>query len=719
MGLFVLLVCYLLLYPSYGVALQESSWVKGFIISVIGFGIGYGWWRGREVRAWNALLYILCLLMGGAMSVLLFLSPANFLGETSVVTFFSFSVVHLLVTVVGILILGCWCVGIGSLFTKIEKGNEIAHQIWSFVLGASLLSFLGLCLARFGWFSLSIWVGIFMGSGVLLFSFWRDLWRTMCSFSYRLNPREHFFIAFVGSIFSVNFLQGALPFSLGWDASNQYLLTVETLLNQGVLRSSVFPPFGELLSSLVGFVGGVASVNLLLVLLGGILPWGIYVFLRSQRVESRMAIVLALLFFMIPALQFQMSQDVKFDIYILWGALGALYLWKQNYRYQSLWIWGCMPLVKLTTFWFFPVLILWVLVSGWKDRSFKSVFCSGVVLVLPFCIWVGTNVIDSLQGDHQRYATMGFWLSGSDGRPTLKLPEQEVGIGSDAIPVNTGYKEEVERYSGFSSNIFTKAWHVFKATEIPTFSRQFVDLSFWWLGLVIMLCSTAWWIRHKAYFFELSLGLSFVVLWLLMGEGIGWYVLPGLLCLCLSSTQYVNGYLKGKELKVLAGLGLIAIVLGVMMRWSSFSLISAQSTISWWAFPSGENRERLSRLFFDEERSVARILNADKEALVLRVGTMTRFWVEGADERFIEDSQLDVVAGIMVRLTDERVIPYLISQGVEYVLIDRGTTSIEKDKNGTLHQKFKKLEVVLRKSDSSEVSILFQGERIILIKLSR
>ena len=282
-GFSLLLLAYLYFNPGYRDWLVEWTFVPGFVTSLLGFGFGYAWWRQFKLNMLTALGYIITLWLWLALVVLLFFLPVGFLGDTSVFVFLFRSFFHISWTLLLLTLFGFWVVmlgmGIGTLFSV--KARDYTSFIVAFCVGAGVLSVIVFVLSKLGLFYPALWVGLFMGTQVLLWPFWQRSWHFFTQWNVSLDRWQVVGLAGLGSVVGLNILQGSLPFSLGWDASNQYLLTVKTLLEEGHLRSGVFPPFGELLSSIPGLVTGIAGVNLWLILLGGLLPLGIYIFLVS------------------------------------------------------------------------------------------------------------------------------------------------------------------------------------------------------------------------------------------------------------------------------------------------------------------------------------------------------------------------------------------------------------------------------------------------------
>ena len=93
---------------------------------------------------------------------------------------------------------------------------------------------------------------------------------------------------------------------------------------------------------------------------------------------------------------------------------------------------------------------------------------------------------------------------------------------------------------------------------------------------------------------------------------------------------------------------------------------------------------------------------------------MTKFFVRNPDERIFDDAQLDFFANqIFPEKNGAIALERLRENGFVYLLLDRATTSIEKNTTGSLHQKFADFESFAQKN----LKILFFGDRLILFEI--
>ena len=177
-----LLGFYISFHPLYPSLLMGGAANSGLVLALVGFGFTYLWWHLRPVSLLNIGGYLLGLWSLLALVVVLFLSPASFLGEANVMAFLFRSIFHLVLALLGILITGLWFAGIGSkiLQKQRKKSDHTAFWVASFWLGFWLVALMGFILARGGIFSPMIWTGLFSGESGLVMALLKILLAILC-----------------------------------------------------------------------------------------------------------------------------------------------------------------------------------------------------------------------------------------------------------------------------------------------------------------------------------------------------------------------------------------------------------------------------------------------------------------------------------------------------------------------------------------------------------
>jgi hypothetical protein len=341
----------------------------------------------------------------------------------------------------------------------------------------------------------------------------------------------------------LNFSQNFYPFSVGWDSANHYLLTIKLLIENGDLRTGIFPAFIEIVLGIFGKIFGLTGVQFLIIFWGSLLPITFYMVGKRFKINNLLNILLAISLFFIPAIQFQFSNDVKLDIIYLQLLLVILAYFQTK---RSLLLLGFAPLAKLTAFWLFPVAIFSQFIDFTK-KKIKIVFISIIILFLPISIFCISNLLEYGQLPSNLYQWQEILLKGKNNQPKVDftpiLSAKLDWVASiNAIKntkkskyTSTSFKEEVSRYSGFETNFFKKIWAIFTSPNIPFVNKQYVDLGFLWiLFLPILIFSLYLSFKQKKEIFLLSsLAISFFLPWIFITEGIAWYGGPFLILLYL------------------------------------------------------------------------------------------------------------------------------------------------------------------------------------------
>jgi hypothetical protein len=570
---------------------------------------------------------------------------------------------------------------IGSFLEK----KDIPTQI---LLGFSFFSGLGFILGKLNLFSPWIW-GSLLGGGILLFhkKFWETT-KKICQCSITLSLKEILWGSLVGAITILNILQSFFPFSLGWDSANEYLLITKVLAENKQVLTGVFPSFVNVFLSFPTQILGISGAQFFLSL-GGLGLWlSIIWFGQKLHLKKSFSILVATTFFLIPAVQFQLSRDLKPDIFFVTFLLMGLGIFIFSRKLISAFLLGFSALLKLTATWFFPFLMIIIvfLRTQWKQKI-VSLF----LLVLPLGIWMGINF-----GETKIFDTWTL-LKGTSTVPTFVL-ESKPALG-------TSFSEEVERYGGIN------IWDIFRSQGIPNLQKQYTDLGFWWLAILPLLFISffqAFQKKQKKHLILCVLTLGFLLFWIFCGKGIAWYGFPGLILLLLISTRYIQNLEKFPLLHT-SLLG-ISIVFGVFSRLEQSYQHSFAASVSWAASSTQENQESLENRFFSEEKKVAHILNQDVSANIYRIGTLIKFWILNPSQRIFNDAQLDIFMQL-----ESDVLRKFQEKNFTYIIFDRATDSIEKNPKGTLHHKVDTF-LEFAKYNLKEV---FRGERLILFEIPR
>ncbi|MCF7812604.1 hypothetical protein K9M59_03355 [Candidatus Gracilibacteria bacterium] len=595
-------------------------------------------------------------------------------------------------------------IGIGSKVLKNEKSSLFQEG----VVGFASLGFIGFFLAEFGLFHPLLW-----GPALLFFllwdwSFFQKKFSQFCQTSCAFSRSEKVFLSIVLTITSLNIFQTFFPFSVGWDSLNHYFVTIRELAENGVLRSGIFPPFTEIVLAFPTQILGLSAVPFFLVLTGGIL-WGLMLGAgKKLQIPQEVNGLLATTFFLLPAVQFQLSRDPKMDIVFLIFLFGSFSFFREKRWDWAALLLGISSLLKLTSLWFFPF-FLFLFIRDVSFKKYRLLLRIIGLLFLPLLLWGGMNFMRTSDIPQNISAQKEIFFRGPDYSPQLKTEHTEFS--------STGFQEEVTRYSGYSANPLVRLWSAFTDQNVPPHYRQYVDNGFWWfvlLPVVFGFLLYFWKKKDSDDFWLVILGGCFFLCWVWWGHVIAWYGWPWMILLLFLAGRILTRDVSWK--RTLIFLFMISLGLGLFSRLEHTFRAPLMASLSWAAFPNQENANRLSDEFFREEKEVARLLHQDPKAKIYRIGTMTNFWIQNADRRIFDDPQLDRFAMLAEEDNDfSSLKKQLQDQNFQYILVDRATASIEREESGTLHQKFSNFQIFA----DQFLRPLFWGDRLILFEIPR
>jgi hypothetical protein len=579
------------------------------------------------------------------------------------------------------------------------KKKEV--QFWEkFILGLGIWALLLWPIGRFGFFEIKFLLPIFI---IFSLTFWQNFLQVskeLINQKIELNNKEVLLLAIFLVVISNNFLHHFLPFPLGWDTATEYFLTVKNLIATGSLRNGILPAAIEIVLASGSVFFGMSFTSFLLLFWGSFLPIFIISFAKEIGVSRLIAIVFALTFFLLPAIEFQLSKDLKLDVILLETILVALVFWRRKYFHLSAFLLGIAVVQKLTVFFFFPAFLILIII---KKINLRSKILVILTLFLPLFVFGITNFASL------NYPSLQNFQNAKEVFLYAKNLDQKIDFTEFAPQGTTGFKEEVGRYSGFSKVFFKKIVALLTSKEIPTPQKQFVDLGFWFFVLFPFFM---WEFFKKAKDTKrkdleiLFLAMIFFVFWIWLGFGVPWYGFPALVILGIYFLKFITNQ------KLLWGVLFFSIFVGFVSRMQNFSLNPAIASVSWASFPNIQNAKRLEKKFFNAEMTVVEIVNKNLNTKIWRIGTLTKFWILDPDKRVFDDPQLDYFSIVFSEKNDLETLDFLRRNNFEFIILDRGTTSIEKNKNSSLHQKFNDFEIFARKN----LKILKIEEQVILFQ---
>ncbi len=694
---FVLAFIFLEAHPTYGEIMPHHWWIVLFLFLWTVSGICVFLFRSKLSLSIVGGIFILLIWLG----MLLAGGIEGFFQDHSLWTSGKRMLATILISVIGVLAFTWWIFFLGRI--SFSDKNLTSLQQWT--IGFVVLAIAGFILVHLNFFHPIAFLLLFGGTIFL----WReDAWdsfRLFFTFKFSLGRSELFFGSLVLSIVILNILQTFFPFALGWDALNHSLLSVRSLIDSGILRTGIFPSLTEIPLAIGGIFGGIAFSQMTLVL------WSSGLWLTCLYVGKKLSIppvinmVLATAFFLIPAVQFQMTRDTKVDLIFLQIVLiGITFLFDRKW-YMGAFVLGMSVLLKLTALWFFPGLLILI---GLQTIPWQKKAISASILLTPIVLWSGINMVQ-----HRFFPTTYDQLL----EQAFKSPAQTPEFVIEEMITNssTGFEEEVERYSHFSSNVFTVLWERLTNSNIPDTQKQYSDLGFWWLAVlpfIFLFILLHWYKIHPRDRALLLLGTSFFVGWIFMGKAVPWYGFPFLVIVLFLAGTFLSSIKHSRT--VLYSVLSFSMLLGIWSRLQHIVPSAFHTSAAWATSPTPLNANELQQGFFAEEIKAANVVNKKLDSFILRIGTNTPFFIHQADTRILNDPQLDIFTQSFGDKDPQKTLQRWQENDFQFIIFDRATDSIELNSNGTLHQKVNDFEQFVKEVP---LPVLFEGQRLILFEI--
>ena len=212
--------------------------------------------------------------------------------------------------------------------------------------------------------------------------------------------------------------------------------------------------------------------------------------------------------------------------------------------------------------------------------------------------------------------------------------------------------------------------------------------------------------------------LSFLFIWLILGNGIVWYAFPLWALLPVLLVYYFQRPEKlwGADYKgyvryffgVIFGL---YILMNSLLYFTNPNFGGKPQALYSWQFVEhitkpGMDKEKVLQIFNPTFPKAIQELNANKEDKIYRVNTYLGYHIEENDKRVYSDNVLGRFAAITRTIDDDsQFIDILKDNGFRYILYDLSTPVIDQTAGQALREKTNKLISILINSDKVELAI--------------
>ena len=274
--------------------------------------------------------------------------------------------------------------------------------------------------------------------------------------------------------------------------------------------------------------------------------------------------------------------------------------------------------------------------------------------------------------------------------PMRILPTELIVDVNGPLCKATGAKEELDRYWGYSdgwSHYLTLPWRTVMNVDS---SGYYVTTMAALLLFPLLLFVPRFWRREEQWMRWLFAATAFIVLeWMFLANGIPWYGVGMFLGLCIA-LEILIVWAPNRATKIAAGL-LIAMSLLTCFSQRMWQFHQQQNLFE---YPLGKvsaeaMRERTIPHYDDiHDIIMSRAESMPERPYVYRVGTFIPYFIPRNPEIIaLTDNQLDTFNCLYQERDAALTLQRLQELGFNSIIFDTNTSTIERDPQGSLHQK--------------------------------
>ena len=526
-------------------------------------------------------------------------------------------------------------------------------------------------------------------------------------------------------LFAQNSLDLIRPLPVGYDDMARYMNRVNLLFSEGKLINGYlnYPWEMYLSSGLLLFQSQDSTifVNLMrnLLTLSSLLYFIKY-YCDSRKINRENPYfypsLLVLIFYSLPLVIFQTSKDLKVDIAgLFFVIIGSISFWKwkdtlnhkENKRglfYLSALFLGFASCIKYTFSLYLIVLALYVVFLFYqhkiKPKIYTKMLFSGILFAL--CAFIPF----SIQNVYTSGNIKTVFISQSDNLAYKKIQDLYNNLPADKKNevADTGTREEVGRYTGYSKNYVKFFSLPFASVFQYNVDGPYLDSGILFLTLIPIFFIL--WLTYRKkidpqrkIFPIMILTILYWFLWLFLGQGIIWYGLAGFVFLVLLIAEYFN-FLENKQFAFLKIFTSIVIILGIsaslILR---FAYIPKSSNISPDAasltYASGIiNRDIYYNSSYRDYISSLNQINSDisknetDPPKILKINSPLGYFIKENDKSVIEDNQLDLFNKLNYDRDSKKTLERFKSLNIKYLIVNTATPTMDKTPEQSLVKKY-------------------------------
>ena len=277
-----------------------------------------------------------------------------------------------------------------------------------------------------------------------------------------------------------------------------------------------------------------------------------------------------------------------------------------------------------------------------------------------------------------------------EGRTIRSLPSELVVDKSNPICTPTGGEEELDRYWGFGNgwgHYLTLPW---RTTMNLDSTGYYVTTTPLLLFIPLLLLLPFFWMRRARWLRWLFIGTLFIVAqWMFLANGIIWYgigMFLGLVVMIEVLVAKAPDAIGRSLLAVFIGIGILMML--AMRMWQ----YETQKNLLEYPFGKASAEVMVERTvpYYDDVADIVVKRNHDfpGRPYLYRVGTFIPYFIPRNLEIIgISDHQLDFFNCLYNERDPKLTLERIKALGFNSFVFDTNTATIEKDPNGSLHQK--------------------------------
>lgn len=420
--------------------------------------------------------------------------------------------------------------------------------------------------------------------------------------------------------------------------------------------------------------------------------------------------------------------------YYFWGFRGALVLFFGeifaltfvpygiilNYFFESSHLQQALIFMALALAIIFLLLTIWKFRGAFLRKSAVLILFL-IFIALPVLPWMTKNTIETYASNPNPRLSLNAMLYGyNKNEPVLNTKDLDVNFGDCT---SSAYDEELQRYIGDADQKAMKylrlPWNMTmnltskidpKSGDYKrTVQGLYINISFIFLIIVpfvLFILSRVY--RNKNWALLFMFTILFFWVWILSaGQGVIWYALGGFVGLIGIVIMMVAGPYDFKFtryiLLIIISISFFCTASLRLEKWVNPNLFN----YAYGKFSEWDTINSMLPDYLRIKRDMAEVQSKYPDRYYLyRVGTFIRFFI-GENDKLIarEDNQLDFFTCLAKGKSDAEIVAMFKKLGFRYIMVDLYTTTIEKDWEGSLHQKFKRFVEFI--NNSPEVKIVY------------